>query len=346
MTDEPNDRFVDEQRRSVYPLVSEVRELARLGQPAIKKGGKPMRFIPVAITLSLLTACGGGGGGTNNLADATDPELTRLKGIVERADSLLVPSIHVRLTATILDVPVSESQTLALSCDGASCVGEDGEEADLLGEVTDTVFEAASATIGTRSGFDTATFGDRIEASERDLPLDALDIDDEDVDFSINLNADAYGLWGEHGAAVVALFTGPFSVQVEGESASGEIAAATAFAFGNDSATNPSGLGSATWEGIAEGASTRTYERRPGTATVTIADLSRPRVGIAVSLAGHSIAPESWADMPLAAGRYGTGAVGRDFVSGKFHGASHEETYGVFDTGAWVGAFGAKRREP
>ena len=305
-----------------------------------------MRSILIALALSLLSACAAGGGGTNNPADATDPELTRLKGIVERADSLLMPSVHVRLTATVLGVSESESQTLALSCDGAICVGEDGEEAELLGEVTDTVFEAASDTIGTRGGFDTATFRDRIEVSERDLPLDDLDIDDEDVDFSIDLNTDAYGLWGEHGAAAVALITGSFSVQVEGESASGKLAAATAFAFGNDSGTNPSGLGSATWEGIAEGASTRTYERRPGTATVTIADLSRPRVGVAVDLAGHSIAPESWADMPLAAGRYGTGAVGRDFVSGKFHGASHEETYGVFDTGAWVGAFGAKRREP
>ena len=37
------------------------------------------------------------------------------------------------------------------------------------------------------------------------------------------------------------------------------------------------------------------------------------------------------------------GSAGRDYPEGNFHGQDHEETYGVFDTGAYIGAFGAKR---
>ena len=39
-----------------------------------------------------------------------------------------------------------------------------------------------------------------------------------------------------------------------------------------------------TWQGIAEAASTGTFERLQGTATVTIADLSLPRVGVAIDV--------------------------------------------------------------
>ena len=31
-------------------------------------------------------------------------------------------------------------------------------------------------------------------------------------------------------------------------------------------------------------------------------------------------------------------------MAGNFHGSAHEEAYGVFDTGAYVGAFGAMRQ--
>ena len=57
-----------------------------------------------------------------------------------------------------------------------------------------------------------------------------------------------------------------------------------------------------------------------GTATVTIADLSRPRVGVAIDVPGHAIGAPGWADMALANGRFETGRAGEDYLAGNFHG--------------------------
>ena len=47
--------------------------------------------------------------------------------------------------------------------------------------------------------------------------------------------------------------------------------------------------------------------------------------------------------MPFVGGRFATGAAGTDYIAGDFHGPDHEEVWGVLDTGAYVGAFGARR---
>ncbi|MCY4602572.1 MAG: hypothetical protein OXF27_21935 [Acidobacteria bacterium] len=38
-----------------------------------------------------------------------------------------------------------------------------------------------------------------------------------------------------------------------------------------------------------------------------------------------------------------SGTAGSDRIEGRLHGPAHEEAWGVFDTGAYIGAFGAKR---
>lgn len=43
-------------------------------------------------------------------------------------------------------------------------------------------------------------------------------------------------------------------------------------------------------------------------------------------------------------GGFATGTAGTDRISGRFHGPGDEEAWGVFDTGAYVGAFGTKRQ--
>ena len=85
-----------------------------------------------------------------------------------------------------------------------------------------------------------------------------------------------------------------------------------------------------------------TFKRHAGTATVTIADLSRPRVGVAIEVPGQSIGAR-WADMPLNDGSFASGTAGRGWLAGNFHGPGHEEAWGVFDTADHLGAFGAKR---
>ena len=52
--------------------------------------------------------------------------------------------------------------------------------------------------------------------------------------------------------------------------------------------------------------------------------------------------PLQWEDMPLANGGCARGTAGTDRIDGRFHGSGHEDAWGVFDTGAYVEAFGAK----
>ena len=66
-------------------------------------------------------------------------------------------------------------------------------------------------------------------------------------------------------------------------------------------------------------------------------------MGVEIDVPGFAIDSPAWSDMPLANGRYAVGTAGLDYLAGDFHGPDHEETYGVFDTGAHMGVFGAMR---
>ena len=76
---------------------------------------------------------------------------------------------------------------------------------------------------------------------------------------------------------------------------------------------------------------------------LVLADLSRPRVEVAIDVPGHGIGAPGWADMPLSNGGFSSGTAGTDYLGGNFHGAGHEEAWGVFETANYLGAFGAKR---
>lgn len=137
-----------------------------------------------------------------------------------------------------------------------------------------------------------------------------------------------YGFWGEYGGAVVETADGPTNVTV-------------AYAFGVPSNSNPDANGSATWTGIAEAASRRSYELREGTVTVSIPNFSDPHVNVEVMVDDYDI--PAWEGVSLAKGSYTTGTSGSDYLAGSFFGTDHSETYGVFDIVTYVGAFGAKR---
>lgn len=122
---------------------------------------------------------------------------------------------------------------------------------------------------------------------------------------------------------------------------SGTFEAAHAWTAGEVPATNPTGTGSATWRGIAEAARIADFEPLMGRAELRIADLTRPRVDADLDL--DDGAALEWRDMQLANGGFYKGTAGADRIEGRFHGSGHEEAWGTFDTGAYVGAFGAKR---
>ena len=108
--------------------------------------------------------------------------------------------------------------------------------------------------------------------------------------------------------------------------------------MGDTSGTNPTDTSVATYEGIAEALPRRTFERRPGTVTLVIADLNAPRVS--VDMDGFAINPPKWANLPFTNG----GIIfwpltDENYLAGNFYGLEHEEAY----TEAYTGAFGATR---
>ena len=308
-----------------------------------------MKGLIVLILLLSLAGCGGEDGGNgvampdDPILDlASDPRVMRLQGIVERTDTVLTPGVHV--SYSVLD----ERRTASfhdITCSMDSCTGAgltlgltDTILTDLIDPSVDiSVSEANFQSLA--NGFD-AVF---IEGD-----LDALDLGELPFDFTIDEipGALGYGIWGDHGMAGLALADGPFSGRANGIPINGTMKVVIPFAFGNVSGTNPGGMGGATWTGVAEVVALRTFRRQEGAATLTIPDLasSTPTVSVGIDDAGgNPIGEPGWEDLPLADGRFMVGTAGVDYLEGNFHGASHSEAYGVFDTDNFTGSFGARR---
>ena len=295
---------------------------------------RTLRMAALVAAALILGACGSSSMRTDADRLRSDPRVVRLEGLLGRSDTLLHSSLHSRYSLTAEGVTIGDSTVEAMSCSGARCVAEDGTEItvqDLIDPSAD--IGMAEVELGMRGGFDTVTTRAGFEVTES-VP---------DVTIDLRPTVNGYGFWGEHGFAAVVLGSGSLSGQIEGVPFTGDFAGATAYAVGDATGANPTGMGSATWRGIAEAASTGTFERLQGTATVTIADLSSPRVGVAIDVPGHDIGAPGWADMPLTDGRFTAGTAGSDYLAGNFHGPDHDEAWGVFDTTSYVGAFGAKR---
>ena len=284
----------------------------------------------------LLTACGGGGGGgAPALLDVeTDPRVVRLEGIVDRADTLRVSDLYGQYTVSAQGTTVRDRLALAVSCAGTRCVIEGGEVIDLQQELRDPAVSIEIVeNLGTFGGFDTATIRSRIDLSDR-VP---------DVTVTAAPSVYTFGFWGKHGGAAVLRANGSLSGRTQGVPFTGDLSMAGAYVFGEATGTNPTGFGSATWRGVAEAAPTGSFiGRRQGTATITIPDLLAPRVGVEITVGGRTVG--SWANLPLRDGAFAGGTPRRNRVEGAFYGSGHEETYGLFDTDAYVGAFGATRQ--
>lgn len=300
------------------------------------------RSLAALAAVSILASCGGGGGtaikrlsGDDLNRIGSDPRVVRARGIVERADSLLIPSVRLHGTVRAQGQSESLSNVVRFNCSGIRCAGSSGGALTITDFVyPGTEVHLAEAAFGGRGGFDTVRATARADLSEA-LPAG--------VTVSSFPSATGWGFWGDYGYAEVNLMNGPISVRFHGVHFSGSLRSAFAFSLGETSGTNPGGFGSARWRGIAEAVSVNSYRRHQGTATLAISDLSRPRVDVDVRIGGRSIGSPAWRGMTLRGGSYGAGSVGRDYLRGNLHGPDHSETYGVFDTGAYVGAFGAKR---
>ena len=308
--------------------------------------GTIARFAALAGALFLagcLGLAGGGGGDKLSTEDIervrTDPRIVGLTGIFERADTLLIPGVHLEVSSTIRGRSRSEEFAFRGQCSGTECdVRDRGTRLpitldDLMIDdlVRRTEVSLTKAELGKRDGFDTLVVEGRDQISER--------IRDDVI--TAAGSATSYGAWGKHGFAAVELVAG----SLEQSLISGRMNSVLAYVIGRRNATNPGGVGGARWQGPVEAASTRTFLRYEGKATLTIPDLDKPRIGAAIEVAGNDISEPGWKDMPLAQGRFRSGTAGQgDYLEGNLHGPKHEEAYGVFDTGAYVGAFAARRR--
>ncbi len=304
----------------------------------INRPNRLLRLLSFVVSTFLLVACGGGGGGSQPLTDnelerlEMDPRVAQRTAILERADTLLKSSYHLDYTFRGNGRTVQDKVEVSHSCSGSRCRDSYGT-VTTIDDLFNNGIDTTEISIGNRGGFNTATLEGRLAVPRTEAGFT----------FTRYPDPKAWGLWGEHGYAAVQIDSGRVAGRVDGNHVTGEIDAVGAYALGTATGSNPSGTGSATWRGIAEAASTRTFRRRSGTATVSIADLSRPRVDVEITISGANIG--TWTDMRVTNGRYSAGTAGRNHLVGDFHGPNHGETYGVFDTGLYVGAFGARREE-
>ena len=302
----------------------------------------------VAAALTL-TACGGGGDSPDPVDLLLAPRVVRLKKIIERSDTFSIPAVHFDYSVSIGTADAIENRlSNNTSCTRAGCdveAEDGGMETTVVQDLIDLSVnvDTTEISLGSRGGFDTIAI-----ASEFDVSGLILD----DTATFTPPTATAFGAWGEHGFAGVVIgngsLTGQFRQTVVTVQTTvpfeGRISYALAYVMGNTTGRNPSGVGVATWEGIAEAAALRTFERRLGTATLVIADLSDPRLSVDIDVDGFAINLPGWANLTLANGGFTSGTVADgNYLAGNFHGSGHEEAYGVFDTEAYTGAFGAKR---
>ena len=170
--------------------------------------------------------------------------------------------------------------------------------------------------------------------------------DDGGLSVSTTPTAWAYGVWGDHGYALVQVANGNFRAVRKSDDVSFSGTAAVivpSIRARGVASTAPGGTGSATWRGPAEAVAISTFTRHRGTATLTIEDLSDPELSVSVVVKGEEIGSSAWNSIDLSGGRFDVGANGTNRLVG-FFGAGHGDSYGIFDTDTYMGIFGAKRQ--
>lgn len=297
--------------------------------------------------LFALQGCGGSGDGPATGATAlerarSDPRIVKAEKILEGAGMFLMVANyeeyqydasvpggpHERIyvdyygtcnTGTVCELTNANGRTIGF------------DKSDFTARTDGRGLTIGRIDLGSRAGFDTGYF-------EATLSTDR-------GTYSSEIVTRSFGVWGEHGYAEAYAASGTFSELVQGVWLSGDVRLTSSFVLGEFSGSNPAGVGSATWRGPAEAILVQTQEHRAGTASVTMADLSVPAVDVDVVIGGRQIGSAAWDNIPLQDGAFLAGYYGQDALIGDFFGPQHEEAYAVFDTGIYVGAFGAKRDE-
>ncbi len=283
-------------------------------------------------TILALAACGGSGTqptlgpedireltGLSAPAETGTEQQQRQQDIVERADSLIVSTMH--LDAMFPDG--AQSFRILTECSGPQC--------ELLNPVTGAIDTSGLDTVAVALG-DAEAIG-----SVHGITLIAENVQ------QMGVNATRFGAWMEHGA--FALNT----VRTIGEEI--ETNSVQAIALGD--LTDLPLTGSATWLGIMVGtpvAGDAQGDRLVGTAALNydmaIGGLDAAFSGIKNIDRGSAYPVETLIFSNLAVGADGTFSTGQSGtrIQGGFHGPGHAEVAGIFEQSDIVGAFGATRQ--
>ena len=286
-------------------------------------------------SVSVLAACGGGGGGSSGggpgpaldsiraltgaapAAETVTDQNARVPGIVSRADSLIVSTIHGETSLPIL--PTFDFQA---SCSGTDCTFTE-PRTGYSDAVRLSDFEFVSGRdepVGTKHGVTLIRSTGRHDGTEfRTL-----------------------GAWMQDSA---------FGVRIERVTVEGvRVDARYGLAGGKLTGSQPSGR--ATWLGQMVGTATAgadggdrlqgdailTYDLDSGRLDAEFSDIRNidrlGRPARAVRFDGVDVAP---------VGTFGTGIPGNN-IQGGFYGADHAEAAGIFEQSNIVGAFGARKR--
>ena len=177
----------------------------------------------------------------------SDPRAAKARGIVARADSLVIPAAYFDIVVNADGQTQETSTAYRGSCEAVRCYLSGASPNDTLEfnleELSFTDPDADERIIrfdlGERRGFNTVL----VEAA------DELSEGVGGGGVAAGATALNYGFWAEYGFAAIVIFGGSISVEEEGETLEGEIHGALSYVAGEVTGSNPTGLGSATWRG-------------------------------------------------------------------------------------------------
>ncbi len=297
--------------------------------------------LPIAAMLAL-SGCGGGGGSASGapkspggnptptlaeirtLTDAAAPTETdvaqaaRSPGIVSRADSLLITTVHGE--SSLSELPIF---TLRASCSGTVCTLSEprtGVSETIRLSDLESVSGGNHQPVGTKHGVTLVRSSGRHEGTDY---------------FSL-------GAWMQHSA---------FGVQMERGTVEGvRVDIRYGIAGGDLTGSQPSG--SATWRGLMTGTPATGAgrgDRLQGDASL-IYDMGSRMLDAAFTniqnidrLRAHSVSSVRFTGVPVnARGAFQAGLTGNR-IEGGFYGPDHAEAAGVFEQQNIVGAFGARQ---
>ena len=199
-----------------------------------------------------LGACSRGGGGDGHSAapplPPTEPPAVSAADVLARADALLFSSHRSHYSLSGGDAKLNEVFVEPMACKGARCVAGDGTAVTVADLATPSEVEVVGSQTapGSRVGFDSVTMRYGFEVTERDPGVSA----------TANPSMLSYGFWGAHGFAALETGSGELTGTVNGTAVAGRITQARAYAVDDVLGSNPVGLGSAVWKGIAEASPT------------------------------------------------------------------------------------------